>query len=177
MKKNKNSLKNGLQEKRGNKIILLIVSFAVIMLILFFLMFSEAVASGKVTIINNTSMDISKVDIYFDNINSDIYLYTDEEPYRSENIITASVNANETVTGDFDNVNLYLKDAELFVGLTVDGEDMVFCAGEFNTDFKGKVQIKIFEENDEVLINIKATSGVFGLFSETKCNVTYLFKN
>lgn len=177
MKKIKKPLTNVPQEKKGSKIIILIVTFAVIMLILFFLMFSEAVASGKVTIINNTDINISKANIYFDNINSEIYLYTDEEPYRTDNLITASVKAGETVKGDFDNVNLYLKDAELFVELTVDDEELVYCGGEFNSDFKGKIQVKIYEEDDEVLINIKAVSGMLGLFSKTKCDVTYVFGN
>lgn len=173
VKKNVKKNVNTKGKQQNSKFLAAIAVGAFLLLIVFFIIFSEAVVSGKITISNETSIDIENVSIYFDNVNSEYYSYIGAEPFHSGNLISTDVLAGDKAKEDFSKVDMYNLDAELCVNVTVDGEAIEFYTGEFNESFKGKIDVIMYEEDGEEYITIKAKTGVFGLFSKVKCNVTY----
>jgi len=159
--------------KKGNKYVIIAAVGAIMLLIILIMIFSETISPGKVTFVNETDVHFDSMGIYFDNTNSDYLSYGLIQPYNSGDIYVSEVGPRSEVKGSFDSVRLYQKDAELFVRLVYEGKEIDYLGGSFNVDFKGRITIRIYEKGDRKLINLRAESSAFKLFSKTLCNVSF----
>lgn len=171
----KNNTKTGDgSSKKVNGVITAIVAAGIILLIFFIFMFTEALIAGRYSIVNDTSKEIESVRIYFDNSNSEYYQLDIIDEYKTEDIISTRVAAGAEVKGSFDTVPLNSTDAGMVVAVMVDGEEIEYNSGFFNTNFKGRIDIRFYEEDGIVYLAVKASTGLFKSTKETGCDISYV---
>ena len=170
--------KNTAGQNKGGMKTAVIVTAAVLAVIIIFAIVESSLA-GTIKVINDTGYDIESLNIYFDN---SIMTVVGEqqllEEYVSDDIVSSSVKAGDTLKSSFDTIPL----SGTYSGMIVeykfaDGEETEYNTGYFINNFKGRIVVKFYEENDNIYMSVKASTGIFGSTADTECDAVYNITN
>ena len=157
MSKKKVKVNNNAKNPKDSKQKLLIGGAVIaLVLVLSFIFFTyESMQKNKLNIANNTSKDITKLELLFS---------SDEVDYTSEVFFDDAIKAGEEFSGKFPDFPLAYTNSGLIIKLYMEGEEGVMIdAGLFNTNFSGKLSLEFTEDSDgEITMSVVAKEGILG---------------
>lgn len=133
----------------------LIAVVAALLVIITIVVVIEAVNTRRISIENNTKKNIESIHVYIENYG--------EDDFNGEDIITTEIKAGDSYSGKFDSMEpsrwMY---ASVSTVVKFEGEDEKYqFAGNFTREFNGKISIDFVEKNGDIVMNVKATDGIF----------------
>lgn len=166
MKPQKKQIGKAEQTMDTKKITLIASIVGAILLLSVILMIAEGLSKSKITIKNASSRNITAMQVYFLGY---------EGEFQTDNIVDISLDSGNTYKASLPDLS-ELKNTQsgLILKVTFENEDEVTIdSGFFNTKFDGKIKV-VFEDDDlDVSMKVKATTGLFGSTRQNLCDDTY----
>lgn len=169
---------DNVKETMSQKQRIMIAGIAGAVLLLFvILVVVEGVSKSKISIANNTSLNITSIKAYFAGTTYELDQEEEkEEKYQSGNIADTALAAGEKFKASLPDLSeLKGTTSGLIFEITFENEETITIdTGYFNAKFDGKIKA-VFEEDKqgEVTMKVKASTGLFGSTANTLCNDTY----
>ncbi len=136
-----------------------------VLVLLVILLIAESANTRRIVIKNDTNKEIESVRLYFENSDEDYYFVSDD-------LVSTPVAAGEKYTGSFEpQNNINAPGYFLIIRVKFAGEEEIETyAGYFTRTFTGKISLAFSQEEDNVLMNIKAGDGLFQSTRYTDCD-------